>query len=270
MRQQLPCHLPGKSCALTGLQADYINNFSLFTDENSNQTKKELILNINSKSLIAGLPALKARDIARKLTSAFSPRDYARQFSIDIHLATQQIEAFSAEGYFERIANKKYKQYWGMTVKGCALVQASAAKKVKRATADRHYQAFMDRVKEINQSDEYLYQVTKVTLFGSYLTDSETVSDIDLFVWLARKPKLEADFNEILELRTALTQAEGRYFKTYLEQGCWPELDVRKYLKNGSRVISIQGHNLGSEQVDYKVVFELPHNFIDIKLLQRQ
>ncbi len=213
-------------------------------------------MNINSKSLIAGLPALKARDITRKLSSAFSPRDYARKFSIDIHLATQQIEAFSAEGYFERIANEKHKQYWGMTVKGCALIQASAAKKVKRATADRHYQAFMDRVKEINQSDEYLYQVTKVALFGSYLTDVETVGDIDLFVWLARKPKFESDFEEELELRTALMQAEGRHFKTYLEQGCWPELDVRKHLKNGSRIISIQGHNWGYEQADTKVIFD--------------
>ena len=207
--------------------------------------------------MIAGLPALKARDIARKLASAFSPRDYARQFSIDIHLATQQIEAFSAEGYFERIANKKHKQCWGMTVKGCALIQASAAKKVRRATADRHYQAFMDRVKEINQSDEYLYQVTKVALFGSYLTNVKTVSDIDLFVWLARKPKFDADFDEILELRTAMMQAEGRHFKTYLEQGCWPELDVRKYLKNGSRVISVQGHNWGAEETQYKEVYRI-------------
>jgi len=207
--------------------------------------------------LIAGLPALKARDIARKLENAFSPRDYARQFSIDIHQATQQIEAFSAEGYFERIANKKYKQYWGMTVKGFALVQASAAKKVKRATADRHYQAFMDRVKEINKSDEHLYLVTKVALFGSYITDAATVSDIDLFVWIGRKPKFEDNFNKIFEQRTALMQDQGRRFKTHLDLNSWPEIDVRKYLKNGSRVISIQAHNEGYEHFNCKVVFDI-------------
>lgn len=220
-------------------------------------------MNINSKSLIAKLPALEARDIARKLTGAFSARDYARQFDIDIHLAAQQIEDFETEGYFERIPHIKHKQYWGMTVKGCALVQASAARKVKRETADRHYHAFMGRVNEINQSDTYLYQVTKVALFGSYLTNAKTVSDIDLFVWLDRKLKFEDSFNEIFEQRTMLMQAQGRRFKSHLDLNSWPELDVRKYLKMGSRVISIQGHNWGCEQVEYKIVFEKIERMVD-------
>jgi len=212
--------------------------------------------------LIAGLPALKARDIARKLTIAFSASDYARLFSINVHLAKQQIKAFEIEGYFERRSHKKNKQYWDMTVKGCALVQASAARKVKRATADRHYHAFMDRVNEINKNDEYLYQVSKVALFGSYLTDVETVGDIDLFVWLERKLKFKDSFNQVFEQRTALMQAQGRRFKTHLDLNSWPELDVRKHLKSSSKIISIQGHNLGCEQVDHKITFEKNQNDI--------
>ena len=94
-------------------------------------------------------------------------------------------------------------------------------------------------------------------MFGSYLTEADLVSDIDLFIWASSKPKFEADFTIIREQRTKEMLAEGRRFKGLGEELHWPELDVRKYLKNGSRVISIQGHNEGYERFEYKVVFEV-------------
>jgi predicted nucleotidyltransferase len=217
-------------------------------------------LNIDSKSFIAGLPALEAREIVSKLGrfhDGFSITHYAESFNISRALATKQIEEFETQGYFKQIENKKSKCYWDRTVKGCQLSMASAAKRVKRATADKQYKAFLERVNEINTSDKYLYQVSKVSLFGSYLTNVETVSDIDLFVWLERKPKFIDDFSIVREKRAIQMQSEGRSFKDYLERLHWPELDVRKYLKNRSRVISIQGDNLGADQIETKTIFEL-------------
>ena len=129
-------------------------------------------------------------------------------------------------------------------------------------TADKHYQAFLARISEINDDDLYMYQVTKVALFGSYLSETGTVSDIDLFVWLAKKPKFETAFSSIREQRTKDMFAEGRRFKNYSEVICWPELDVRKHLKNQSRVISIQGHNEGYEQFEHKVVFQISEPYL--------
>ncbi|MBU2893531.1 nucleotidyltransferase domain-containing protein [Colwellia sp. D2M02] len=217
-------------------------------------------MNIDSKSLIAGLPALEARDIASKLANfynGFSIKCYAEMFNINRPLAIKQIEAFETQGYIERIENHKSKPFWERTVKGCQLSMASAAKRVKRTTADKHFRDFLERVNEVNTNDKFLYQVSKVSLFGSYLTDAETVSDIDLFVWLERKPKFSQNFSMVREQRAIEMQSEGRNFKSYDELLSWPELDVRKYLKNRSRVISIQGNHFGAEQIDYKIIFEI-------------
>ena len=83
------------------------------------------------------------------------------------------------------------------------------------------------------------------------------MSDIDLFIWVSCKPKFDTDFSIIREQRTKEMLAEGRRFKNYSEVICWPELDVRKYLKNQSRIISIQAHNEGYEQFEHQVIFQI-------------
>lgn len=217
-------------------------------------------MNIDPNTTIAGLPALDARKLVSSLRfqqGGFSIQYIAKRFGLSKQQAKARIDAFEAEGYFEKLIDDGSKSRWQLTMQAASLTQASAAKKVKRETADKHYRTFLERVDEINAQDSYLYQVTKVVLFGSYLTGDGPVSDIDLFVWISRKPKFEADFTTIREQRTVEMAAQGRRFRDYREEYSWPELDVRKYLKNGSRVISIQGHNEGFEQFEHKVVFLL-------------
>lgn len=225
-------------------------------------------MNIDSRTTIAGLPAMNARKLVSSIpfeTNGFSIRCFANRFKISQEIAKTRIEAFESEGYFEKVRDDGKKTRWQLTMKAATLAQASAAKKVKRATADKHYQAFLQRVHEINFNDSYLYQVTKVALFGSYLTEAGLVSDIDLFVWIARKPKFDTDFTHIRKKRTKEMLAEGRRFKDYIDELSWPELDVRKYLKNGSRVISIQGHNEGYEQFEHEIVFEIADSYLNTK-----
>jgi predicted nucleotidyltransferase len=193
----------------------------------------------------------------RKLRNGFSVNCFSQYFNIGKNIALTQIEAFESEGYFEKSEHHAHDLYWNKTMKGCALSMASAAKKVKRTTADRHYHDFLGRVNKVNNNDEFLYQVSKVALFGSYLTNAETVSDIDLFIWLERKPKFNDDFQQVKEQRTLQMASEGRNFKNYGEVLYWPELDIRKYLKNSSRVISIQSNNDATVLIGSKVIFDI-------------
>lgn len=212
---------------------------------------------MNARKLVSSIPFE---------TNGFSIRCFANRFKISQEIAKIRIEAFESEGYFEKFRDDGNKTRWQLTMKAATLAQASAAKKVKRATADKHYQAFLQRVHEINFNDSYLYQVTKVALFGSYLTEANLVSDIDLFIWVSCKPKFDTDFTIIREQRTKEMLSEGRRFKNLSEEMHWPELDVRKYLKNGSRVISIQGHNEGYEQSEHEIVFEIADYSVNIGL----
>jgi predicted nucleotidyltransferase len=79
---------------------------------------------------------------------------------------------------------------WSTTIKGNALAMASAAGPVLRKTAERLLAEFLDRVKEVRESDTYLYRVKRVILFGSMLDqDRSHVNDIDLVVELVHKVK---------------------------------------------------------------------------------
>ncbi|MPW31261.1 hypothetical protein F9L16_20005 [Agarivorans sp. B2Z047] len=212
-------------------------------------------MRINRDSTIANLPAVIARDkmvSVRNYHNGFTVACYAKRFSISKKEAQEQIQAFESEGYLEQRLGK-----WQRTMKGSALAQATAAKPYKRCTADRHFKAFLDRVIDINNDDDYLCQVSQVALFGSYLTTKGPVGDIDLFVWTEIKPKFLADFAKIKESRAERMIDSGRSFKSHGELAYWPYLDATKYLKNKSKLIQIQGSNFGFERFEHKLVYTL-------------
>jgi predicted nucleotidyltransferase len=216
-------------------------------------------LNISGIKIIAGMPALEARDTIKKCRSFHgqSLQCLAKELKVSISKIKTITQAFEAEGYLEKRLDHKNNYLWFTTPEGNTLARASAAKKYTRATADRNYKEFLGRVEEVNKDDKFLFQVTKVAVFGSYLSDDPTVSDIDIFVWLDRKDKFLDNFETIKQARTKRMKAEGRHFPTYREAIGWPEIDVRKYLKNGSKVIQIEGVNYVAEAIDHKVVYEL-------------
>ena len=217
-------------------------------------------MRIDKADVIAGMPALEARGLIQKCVqfyNGFTVKCIARKLAVTNADADVLIMALECEGYVERCASRTNESKWIATIAGCALAQSSAAKKIKRATADRHYNQFIERLHEVNASDKYLYQVTKSAVFGSYLTGVPTVSDIDIFIWLERKVKSMDKFSLLRSERTQELIDEGRVFSSYGEQIGWPELDVRKYLKNGSRVISIQSHSDGAEDFDYQVIYDI-------------
>jgi hypothetical protein len=73
------------------------------------------------------------------------------------------------------------------TVKGNALAMASAAPPVKRERARQKLEDFIERVEKVNEDDHFLYRIDVVVLFGSYLSNCETVNDIDLAIKLVPK-----------------------------------------------------------------------------------
>jgi len=192
-----------------------------------------------------------------KFNKGFSVRDVAKHCNETLKGAQVCIDQLVIDKYIEAVETINGEKIWITSIKGNALSQASAAKRINRATADKHYNQFLMRVNEINNNDKFLYQVSKVAVFGSYFTDSPTVGDIDMFVWIDRKNKFKKQFSYIHKQRTEEMAAGGRQFPSLGEQLNWPELDVRKYLKNRSRVISIQGHNEGYDHFDCQVVFDI-------------
>ena len=95
-------------------------------------------MRIDAHDTIAGLPAREARYILRRL----APRDMIGRGDLAWLLRTSErragrlLKGLEAEGYLERIP-LRLGSAWILTERGNALRMATAAKAIRRTTADR-------------------------------------------------------------------------------------------------------------------------------------
>ena len=135
---------------------------------------------------------------------------------------------------------------------------ATAAKRLTRATAERALATFMERVARVNSDPYFLGQVNRVALFGSMLNpDTDRPSDIDLAVEIV--PKI-ADWDSHIEKNNERVQelmTLGHHFRHTIEYAaCW-HLEVFRFLKSGSRAISLADYN-----VEKRLVLAVPHRML--------
>jgi hypothetical protein len=69
-----------------------------------------------------------------------------------------------------------------ITIKGAALGMTKFVRRIDRAKADALLKGALERVTAINTDPAMMYWVTEVRVFGSYLTDTNDLGDLDLAV----------------------------------------------------------------------------------------
>jgi len=71
---------------------------------------------------------------------------------------------------------------------------------IKRETAERILKEVVQRAKKINSSPEsqFMYFVSKVLVFGSYLTQKERLGDIDLAIEIEQRWKTDKEYDRLL------------------------------------------------------------------------
>jgi hypothetical protein len=218
-------------------------------------------MRIQSDNLIVGQPALAIRKLLRQERGTFAT--LTEVLGIDLLQARQVYEELRTEGYIEPqdlpLTGQADDGSWQTTVKGNALAHATARKPITRRTADRLVEEFLNRVKEVNACDNYVYRVKQVILFGSYLSDSPTLGDVDLAVALecryddARKRERQSQERIEQALR------KGKSFRTLFEQVTWPYVEVLTILKGHSPSLSlhdVQIEQILSQPIPSKVLFE--------------
>ena len=94
---------------------------------------------------------------------------------------------------------------------------ARSVQRLNRAKADKLLSDFLRSVEEVNTRPDLLHWVTEVRVFGSYLTNSDDLGEIDLAIKKEQRP------------------ARGSFRDAY------PERLVALLLKGGSRYISLHG-----------------------------
>jgi len=215
-------------------------------------------MRIDSNEKIAEVPILKVRKLLRHVDNEM---EWGKKFVVSLleispKMANRLLQELERKGYIKPSRILDRQQLWCKTLKGSTLGLASAAKPVNRKTADRIFSEFIDRVKRINTDSYFLYKVNKVIVFGSYLTDAQKLNDLDIAVELTPKEKDPKLGVELFQQRSWEAERDGRNFDTFIDRLCWPETEVKLFLKSRSRTISL--HSISDQiidRVDHKIVF---------------
>ncbi len=216
-------------------------------------------MHIDKTQIIAGFSAIIVRDFLMKsMDRLFTEDGVVRHFKVNKAEAATIIEELQKIEYIEPVEIRKH-QFLSVTTAGRTLALASASKPILRKTADKKISEILNRVATINSSNHYVYAVTKVVVFGSYLSEQERINDIDIGIALEKKATSEDCFIEMCEQSIQKAQKDGRRFRTQVEMMYWPQQEVHLFLKSRSKAISL--HSLHDEVIrsaKQKVLFEKP------------
>ena len=169
------------------------------------------------------------------------------------------VDELARQGYIGEVKEGDSRVRWQITPEGSRLALASAARPIKRSTAEKKVRAFMERVGQINEDDYYLYRVTKVVVFGSYLSDSERINDVDIAVELSPKEPDPDRHTSLTRKRTKEAARANQRFRNILESIFWAEVEILKFLKSRSRTIHLHRVDYSFlKEADHEVLFEAP------------
>ena len=197
-------------------------------------------MRISRNQKINNTPILKVRDffknLARCRTDTFTLDKVCNYFEINDLEANSLLRELTEQGFIEKSSSDYYKT----TLKGAALRIARCVPPIKRDKADKIVNDFMQRVEEINNNDYYLYRVSKILLFGSYIKeDAVDFGDIDVAFELERKINDTDEFEKLNREFIEKAEDEGKYFSSFFEELSYSETVVISKLKNRNRYISL-------------------------------
>ncbi len=215
-------------------------------------------MKIDAKANFAGVPILELRRLLRRSKNIYAWNIFFIIEVLDVceEQAAELAKALENEGFIEKAETKESERYWTNTVKGNALAIASAAKPLRRESADKKLTEFIARVKQVNESSYFLYKVEKVVVFGSYLSSEDKIGDIDLAVTLAAKAQDREEAWRLNKERTREACEQGRQFSNIIDELFWPQREVFLMLKNRSRSFSIHSPDDLQLAKTSKVIFE--------------
>lgn len=207
---------------------------------------------------IAGQPALVMRQFMRSFGEQAKDLAFVMEkLQLSRRRAQRLFETLCRLGYLAPHTEPDLPLGWRRTTQGAALALASAAPPLRRATAERKLQEFLIRVAEVNRNGYFLFRVTKVVVFGSYLSKRDRLNDVDVAIGLAPKERNPERHFQLERARTAEALHGGRRFSNVVDELAWPQREVELFLKGRSRALSVHDfRDAILERTEFRVVFE--------------
>jgi hypothetical protein len=150
-------------------------------------------------------------------------------------------ESLVHDGYLEHdheLENREQAQlpWYSVTLTGKEIARASAARRISRKTACTALHEFIGRVHLVNKNRAYLYTVSRVAVFGSFLQGADRLGDVDVAIDLSSRIAIKGNWWKTFQKHA---WKSGRSFRSFEDEIDWPRREVILKLKARKRSISI-------------------------------
>ena len=209
---------------------------------------------------IAGFPAKQIRKLLRQSALSLSVVEATKILGLNERSILKLLNDLEKQGFIEKNAfAPEPDKNWKNTIKGGALSKALFSAPVSRRAAELKLSEFMNRVREVNEAGRFLYRVRKVVLFGSFLTESSTVGDLDIAIELVPKEPDSRKHSELILAHANAADLNGKRFQNFVHRLDFAAQEVRSYLKGRSRIIQLTDCRDGVLKVSKsRVLYESP------------
>lgn len=217
-------------------------------------------MRIRPDDLVAGFPAKQIRKLLRQNYESLSVDDVTKVLGLSGKIALRLLETLEQKGFIEKNAfAPNPDKNWKHTIKGGALSKALFSAPVYRENAEKALAEFMDRVQAVNGDGRFLFRVRKVVLFGSFLTGSATLGDLDIAIELVPKEADAKKHSELILARANEAALNGKSFRNFIERVDFAAQEVRSFLKSRSRIIQLTDCQDGVLKIaEHRVIYEGP------------
>jgi len=220
-------------------------------------------MHLTKEDRLFGVPAMAIRDSLREFARGRGTLYDALSERFPPPEAKRLLQELELGGYTFSSAGSREPQ---LTESGNGLRMASAAKQITRKTAERLLGGFIERAHRVNTDPYYYFRVSKVVVFGSYLTGVDRLTDIDIVCTLQRKAFYQSNQRTLMYQRGHVAIANGRNFQSHVDFIWWPHTEVLRFLKSGSRSFSLHDEEdtlvLGCKT---KILLDEPFEITDVK-----
>lgn len=212
---------------------------------------------INPKEILFGQPVLKIREVIR---NAMQEKLWGSSQAVVVDkvasilkqpnaVAKQLVEQLKQEDYLSLKKEKfgtKIQYELTVTEKGRRFGLATATSPISRQKATKLLNELIERAKTINSNDDLAYVVEYIKVFGSYLSDKDSLGDLDVGFKLIARYSGE-DFTVYNQKRIDLAKSTGKSFSSFIDEISWPHKEVMLMLKNRQKGLSL--HNEETDRV---------------------
>ncbi|WP_136799687.1 hypothetical protein [Desulfosediminicola ganghwensis] len=119
------------------------------------------------------------------------------------------------------------------------LCSATMPNLLHRSTVQRELQALIERIIEVNSNESYFYQIDLVAIFGDYISDTEDIAPVDVFIKGKLKDSILKKYGRPGDAGRILAKKHKRQIISSKNAAASPELHAINTLQRQSHSFQI-------------------------------